>query len=722
MATYDEKYGLMFEGQGNQNWGLTLHIPEKVPLTTNSIFDTYDHMMAYVNNPTSSAIQGLTLAVVGETGDNISKNGLYLVTAIGTKGEDGAALNNGVVAKLAQASDVKGDADQLAQEFEEFVSANTEAHQAFQNAIDTVSAATAANATKLTEKAVGHVLVTSVTDETTGAVTYTIGEDDIASAATLKKVKDAVDAFFADADFAADAKDTLTELQEYIKSDVSGATAMSQAIADNKKAIEDEVARATSAETANADAITALTETVASNKADIEGKLSDETEARTTAITELSEDLYEKFGNAAQAINAVNNAITAETANRIAAIEDLDANVASENGTFVNVQVEQVDGKVTSVIVTESDIASATATTASIEALTQTVAGNKADIEDKLSAETEARIAAVTEVTTALTEHKQAYAVKVLELSEAIGDNATDIATVSGTVESIKNVTLGELKIKDVDANDKVLAVSEAGILSSTLSFTRADVEGVDSLVMYGKDSAVLGTVPVAAFIKDGMLDNVKLEGSELIFTFNTDAGKQALKLDVTDFLNADEVAALAAEVATLSGAVQTHYGEFDSYKETNNAAVKKIKEDIAALAQDIADEEAARIAVNNALTAHVATYEAQVTELEGAISDAEANAVATAKTNLEDAKAVIAKDIEAVDDKFGSSISSGYTVTNFITDTNATLGTISEQIGTLTSGTVVKVEAVKESNIVIIEMKGDNGISYTMDFQWLDF
>jgi archaellum component FlaC len=122
MAVYNEKYGLVFDGQGNQNWGLTLHIPEKVPLTTNSIFDTYEHMMAYVNNPTSSAIQGLQLAVVNDS--DATKNGIYYIKTIGTKGENGAALNNGETVKLStavdgtiSADDVQSNLDELSDNF-----------------------------------------------------------------------------------------------------------------------------------------------------------------------------------------------------------------------------------------------------------------------------------------------------------------------------------------------------------------------------------------------------------------------------------------------------------------------------------------------------------------------------------------------------------------------------------------------------------------------------
>ena len=93
--------------------------------------------------------------------------------------------------------------------------------------------------------------------------------------------------------------------------------------------------------------------------------------------------------------------------------------------------------------------------------------------------------------------------------------------------------------------------------------------------------------------------------------------------------------------------------------------------------------EEVTSQSVNN-LREDINTFTDNFTQ---AISEAEANAVATAKSNLEDAKTVIAQDIKTVDDKFGSSISSSYTVTTFINETNASLSDIYGQIDNLTSG-----------------------------------
>lgn len=71
--------------------------------------------------------------------------------------------------------------------------------------------------------------------ETDGKITaVNVTETDIASAATLKEVKDIVDAFFKDADMSETVnqyKDTLKELQTYIESDVANAAKFTQDIA-----------------------------------------------------------------------------------------------------------------------------------------------------------------------------------------------------------------------------------------------------------------------------------------------------------------------------------------------------------------------------------------------------------------------------------------------------------------------------------------------------------
>lgn len=61
-----------------------------------------------------------------------------------------------------------------------------------------------------------------------------------------------------------------------------------------------------------------------------------------------------------------------------------------------------------------------------------------------------------------------------------------------------------------------------------------------------GFDSSIIASIDATAFIKDGMINTVELvtnpeshdPGTYLVITFNTDAGKDAIYLDVTDLIN----------------------------------------------------------------------------------------------------------------------------------------------------------------------------------------
>ena len=352
--------------------------------------------------------------------------------------------------------------------------------------IEDAQATAEAAATKLTEKTEGHVTVSGVKDETTGAWTYTIAENDIASAsgvsatisaetaareaaiaaldatvtgegtyvdvtvsqvdgvitsvtiaendiasaAVLADVKKDVDNFFKDAEFSDAAKDTLKELQAYITSDADGALKMEQAIADNKKAIEDEVTRAKAAEeklgkdlaaevatraeedgkldaaikkevsdreaavTALTQTVTNLSNTVAENETDIEQKLSD-----LTAVVNANEtDIEGKVSNLTQTVTDNKSAIEKTVADNKAA---LDAK----------------DGELTQAIEAEATTARAAeqANTAAIEA----EAAKAREEEGKLSGAIAAEATARAEAMTAETAIRVAAEAKVLEDAKA---------------------------------------------------------------------------------------------------------------------------------------------------------------------------------------------------------------------------------------------------------------------------------------------------------------
>lgn len=167
---------------------------------------------------------------------------------------------------------------------------------------------------------------------------------------------------------------------------------------------------------------------------------------------------------------------------------------------------------------------------------------------------------------------------------KSVGDNLSVDAGGKLTV-SIPEV---EVPFQTVADGDKVLTLTD-GVLSSTLSYVREEVKGVDSLVLKGVNGEVIGSVPVADFIADGMLESVTPEEgtNNFIFTFKTGNGTtESFKVDFSKYVdtyNADgetiELGAnntfnVKANVFDAYGAAAAVSGALETYKVANDAEV----------------------------------------------------------------------------------------------------------------------------------------------------
>lgn len=92
---YNKTDGFITEKQSNYGFGLTLQASGKAPLIAKRIWDTYDHMMEFVNDANDTAIVGLLLTVTNDS----TKNGVYRVKTVGN------GVTNGTVEKLSESSD-----------------------------------------------------------------------------------------------------------------------------------------------------------------------------------------------------------------------------------------------------------------------------------------------------------------------------------------------------------------------------------------------------------------------------------------------------------------------------------------------------------------------------------------------------------------------------------------------------------------------------------------
>jgi hypothetical protein len=134
---------------------------------------------------------------------------------------------------------------------------------------------------------------------------------------------------------------------------------------------------------------------------------------------------------------------------------------------------------------------------------------------------------------------------EAIGLDENLKFNWNDTTTVVDAFDKLKE--LYDSALKGVSDDDKILSVTEDGKLKSELSiiYTKADEseDGKPYISLLGKGgTALISQFDATDLIKDGMLDEVKLieeDGKKkLQLTWNTQAGKDVVKLDVTEFLD----------------------------------------------------------------------------------------------------------------------------------------------------------------------------------------
>lgn len=278
-----------FKAQVNYGWGLSLNMTGKAPAVAKRIFDTYADALAYANDVNDSAVEGLKLSVVADS--DSTKNGVYFVQQIATPAIE-ADEENGIEAVEAKNAilvrfkfdDESSDTTAILEAAKEYT--DSEIKELTEGIVKSnADAISILNGDDKTQGSVAKALTDAkayidskvvnldatvgskeVTDGKHVAVevvevdgkltTVTVTESDIASASVLAEVKKDVDNFFKDASFSENARDTLSELQEYINTDAQGALAMEQAIATNKAGIEAEVAMAREEESKLDQAIT----------------------------------------------------------------------------------------------------------------------------------------------------------------------------------------------------------------------------------------------------------------------------------------------------------------------------------------------------------------------------------------------------------------------------------------------------------------------------------
>lgn len=223
----------------------------------------------------------------------------------------------------------------------------------------------------------------------------------------------------------------------------------------------------------------------------------------------------------------------------------VDASLANNKLT-----ISKVDGS--SVVLDFSDVASAKETMKIFEALDSriTTAQTQADkgVSDAAAAQTAAeaaqtaadsKIASVTgsnAISVDTAEHAATVALKLANKGNV---------TLSQDTEGLSaSVTIEPAKVLGVD-NDHILSLTGDKLVTATLSVGYGDaaseaLAGKKTIKLIGKEGYILSEIDASDFIKDGMINEVSFDEAtkKLTITFNTDAGKDAIDVDLKSLVD----------------------------------------------------------------------------------------------------------------------------------------------------------------------------------------
>ena len=397
-----------------------------------------------------------------------------------------------------------------------------------------------------------------------------------------------------------------------------------------------------------------------------------------------------------------------------------------------------------------------------------------AELNKEISARTESEKAIYSAITSAQTELNDSIEALSSATTEAIASAKTELndsieALSSATTEAIDEVyetideleekvdnhisattsVLNTLKIKDVVNGDKVLSVAENGLLSSALSM-EYDSSG-KTIYLKGIDGTVISEVDATEFIKDGMLEKAEIvtsaTSSKLVFTFNTDAGKENVEVPITDFINGTELGQIKLNLEAHIDSANTQHlraderAKFDALLANYDADVLSNKfNTIESTLTSHTESIASVVAKANANETNINTISGDVKTLSGVVNTlTEANNTAheTLQSNIDAANEAISalteanntahetlqSNINAIDKAYKDADTAINTRIDNLTQTVTDNKTeTDEALVDLKKNKVSSISAAENSNISIVENKDDNGITYQIDFAWLEF
>ena len=274
--------------------------------------------------------------------------------------------------------------------------------------------------------------------------------------------------------------------------------------------------RATSAEEALQSAIDALSET----SGEVEQSI---TEINTT-ISEIQGDIIEVDNRVSSLETTINNHTTS--------IENIEGDIETINQsiTEINQAIDEIEDDIDALeadnTTNKADIAELKS---DVSALKERVSTLETDAANHLVA---SNIKAGTNISVAVNGKNVTISTNGVPSSEALAALEQQV--------SINTTNIANEVTNRTNADNSILSTlsSKANITDLLQYVNGVSYDSTTKHINFTNGSTILTYVDATDFIKDGMVDSVEIVNGYLVITFNTDAGKEPISIDITEIFN----------------------------------------------------------------------------------------------------------------------------------------------------------------------------------------
>jgi len=272
----------------------------------------------------------------------------------------------------------------------------------------------------------------------------------------------------------------------------------------------------------------------------IDAAIDNEKTRAETAEETLNAKINDEITRANDAENILRDNINSEIIRATSKEDELDSKIVSEiHNRIVDVDAEET--RAMGVEKTINDTIGDGFSTIATETVTAKFNKLSSDVTNEIAARTTQDNQLQNEINNEVVTRQQAD----LRLENLLTDERNRATATESQLNS--KISTEEIRAKEAEANLKVLIDNEVeratsvenGIKETAIFSVEYNSDG-KTIIFFNENGVLIDTIDATDFIKDGMVDNVKIENGYLVITFNTDAGKEEIKISLSDIFNPD--------------------------------------------------------------------------------------------------------------------------------------------------------------------------------------